>query len=59
MSYNTRNERNPCLKQNRPDRSYRDTLLSVVSDMKTAQMPCYDGEAAVIHLFYRAKSLSI
>ena len=25
----TRNERNPCLKQNRPDRSYRDTLLSV------------------------------
>ena len=23
----TRNERNPCLKQNRPDRSYRDTLL--------------------------------
>ena len=23
-----RNERNPCLKQNRPDRSYRDTLLS-------------------------------
>ena len=25
----TRNERNPCLKQNRPDRSYRDTLLKV------------------------------
>ena len=24
----TRNERNPCLKQNRPDRSYRDTLLT-------------------------------
>ena len=24
----TRNERNPCLKQNRLDRSYRDTLLS-------------------------------
>ena len=24
----TRNERNLCLKQNRPDRSYRDTLLS-------------------------------
>ena len=24
----TRNERNPCLKQNRPDRSYRDTLLN-------------------------------
>ena len=23
----TRNERNPCLKQNRPDRSYRDNLL--------------------------------
>ena len=23
----TRNERNPCLKENRPDRSYRDTLL--------------------------------
>ena len=23
----TRNERNPCLKQSRPDRSYRDTLL--------------------------------
>ena len=23
----TRNERNPFLKQNRPDRSYRDTLL--------------------------------
>ena len=26
----TRNERNPCLKQNRPDRSYRDTLLKVL-----------------------------
>ena len=25
----TRNERNPSLKQNRPDRSYRDTLLSL------------------------------
>ena len=25
----TRNERNPFLKQNRPDRSYRDTLLTV------------------------------
>ena len=25
----TRNERNLCLKQNRPDRSYRDTLLTV------------------------------
>ena len=25
----TRNERNPCLKHNRPDRSYRDTLLSL------------------------------
>ena len=25
----TRNERNPCLKQNRPDRSYRDTLLTI------------------------------
>ena len=25
----TRNERNPCLKQNRPDRCYRDTLLNV------------------------------
>ena len=25
----TRNERNPCYKQNRPDRSYRDTLLSL------------------------------
>ena len=24
----TRNERNPCLKRNRPDRSYRDTLLN-------------------------------
>ena len=24
----TRNERNPWLKQNRPDRSYRDTLLT-------------------------------
>ena len=24
----TRNEQNPCLKQNRPDRSYRDTLLT-------------------------------
>ena len=24
----TKNERNPCLKQNRPDRSYRDTLLT-------------------------------
>ena len=26
----TRNERNPCLKQNRPDRSYRDTLLKLI-----------------------------
>ena len=26
----TRNERNPCLKQSRPDRSYRDTLLSAL-----------------------------
>ena len=25
----TSNERNPCLKQNRQDRSYRDTLLNV------------------------------
>ena len=25
----TRNERNPCLRQNRPDRSYRDTLLNL------------------------------
>ena len=25
----TRNKRNPCLKQNRPDRSYRDTLLNL------------------------------
>ena len=25
----TRNELNLCLKQNRPDRSYRDTLLSI------------------------------
>ena len=25
-----RNERNPCLKQNRPDRSYKDTLLTLV-----------------------------
>ena len=27
FSQYTRNDRNPCLKQNRPDRSYRDTLL--------------------------------
>ena len=27
----TRNERNPCLKQNPPDRSYRDTLLILKS----------------------------
>ena len=34
----TRNERNPCLKQNRPDRSYRDTLLKFKSEKKnTAQ----------------------
>ena len=28
----TRNKRNLCLKQNRPDRSYRDTLLIIVED---------------------------
>ena len=30
----TRNERNPCLKQNRPDRSYRDTLLILVENIQ-------------------------
>ena len=29
----TRNERNPCLKQNRPDRSYRDTLLNLDKEL--------------------------
>ena len=29
----TRNERNPCLKHNRPDRSYRDTLLNAGNGM--------------------------
>ena len=29
----TRNELNLCLKENRPDRSYRDTLLSVESEV--------------------------
>ena len=28
----TRDERNLCLKQNRPDRSYRDTLLTATSN---------------------------
>ena len=30
----TRNELNLCLKQNRPDRSYRDTLLNSLSQQK-------------------------
>ena len=29
----TRNERNPCLKQNRPDRSYRDTLSLYMTEV--------------------------
>ena len=33
----TRNEGNPCLKQNRPDRSHRDTLL-IVSICSTIMM---------------------
>ena len=35
----TRNERNPCLKQNRLDRSYRDTLL-------TSQRNCAEFESS-------------
>ena len=35
----TRNERNPCLKQNRPDRSYRDTLLRLISFLSAVSYP--------------------
>ena len=39
----TRNERNPRYKQNRPDRSYRDTLLSVKGShvSKVCRFSCF------------------
>ena len=36
----TRNELNLCLKQNRPDRSYRDTLLNGIKKVKHVCMKC-------------------
>ena len=38
----TRNELNLCLKQNRPDRSYRDTLLNVKSGEVLSTMDVND-----------------
>ena len=51
----TRNERNPCLNQNRPDRSYRDTLKTVkklLQKQKVQQSPsCFPDSTSLADAF--------
>ena len=45
VSQHTRNELNLCLKQNQPDRSYRDTLLIMVVALNIQEaIPRLQGE---------------
>ena len=48
----TKNERNPCLKQNRPDRSYRDTLLilTVSNNWLRQGKPYFSARSTWLHI---------
>ena len=51
----TRNERNPCYKQNRPDRSYRDTLLKSlkrISYLSTKELESIYFKLIIPHINY-------
>ena len=47
----TRNERNPCLKQDRADRSYRDTLLTMINSASRYKNSAYF--TSILYLFFK------